>query len=133
MRTVLWHGLACSVAGALLAALGGIVCDLAPFATVIALGAGIGALLGGGVSFIGARHLRGLQKQIPTAAPASRPRPQWLHHLRARLGKDYRWISVSKPLCRLLRRTPRSLRGRPIFANLHPEDFGIVDKALKRA
>jgi PAS domain S-box-containing protein len=128
MRSVLWHGLVCSVIGATLAALVAIVWPLD--LVVIALGAAIGALIGAGVALVFILRLHRLQKQPTASAPAPRRRRR---RLRARLSKDYRWAALSSELCQLMRRTARSLRGRPIFETLHPEDFGAVDKALGRA
>jgi PAS domain S-box-containing protein len=128
MRSVLWHGLVCSVTGASLAGLVAICwpLDLA----VIALGAAIGALVGAGVALVFTLRQHRLQAQPTASAPAPRRRRR---RLRARFSKDYRWAALSSELCQLMRRTARSLRGRPVFETLHPEDFGAVDKALGRA
>jgi PAS domain S-box-containing protein len=150
MWTVLWHGLACTVAGACLAAFGDIAWqvllltvtgtgafDPLALVAVLVLGAGIGALIGGtlALAYQFRLHRAGAQHAVHTAVPAGpvSQRPRRRHRLRARLGKDYRWAALSPALCQVMRRTARSLRGRPVFETLHPEDFGVVDRALRRA
>ncbi len=140
MRTVLWHGLACSAAGAVLAALSGILwqlvwtggLDLPALAAVIFLGVAIATLAGTGVSLLLALRLHRLRRQL-TTEPAAKPKPRHRDRLSARLGTDYRWTNLSPALCRLLRRSARSLRDRPVFETLHPEDFGVLDRALGQA
>ena len=146
MRIVLWHGLMCGAAGTILAAMSGACWQLVPIvlggagsfdslalAAVIALGTGIG----------------GLHRRQPVAGLRAAPAPaaRAVHGRRAD-AEDANAAAVSAaapprhglplgsmspPLCRLMRRSARSLRGRPIFETLHPEDFGIVDRALRQA
>src|SRR5947209_1307787 len=98
MRTVRWHALVCSLAGAVLAAVSGSAWQLRTgageigvlaLAAVVVLGAATAGLFGGGVSLLYEFRLRQPHDRVTVpAAPAVRSRRQ---RLQARIGPDYRW------------------------------------------
>jgi PAS domain S-box-containing protein len=143
MWIALRHAVICGLVGtALAAASAGVWHLLADGATnssawngvvfaVICCGALCG-LVGGTMSLMHQAALRRLQAHAALpVTPAIKRRPR--NPLRARISADERWDLIRRELCQLLRRSRRALRGRPVYEVLHPEDYGLLDGALRRA
>jgi PAS domain S-box-containing protein len=143
IRIALRHAVVCSLAGTALAAviagaspfLAGFDFEIIPFAMALVCSGLACGLVGGVFSLTQQAALRRLRPPAtnppPTAVPVKRPRRR--NPLRARLSDDGRWQLVRAELCHLIRRSRRSLRGRPMFDVVHPEDYRLVDRALEHA
>jgi PAS domain S-box-containing protein len=133
MRAVLWYALMCSIGGAALAATASAAyqlldgnLDLAALAAAALLGAVASGVTGGMLSGLYQRRLRRLRGRAADSTPPYTP-------LRARISRSRRWVAISPALSQVLRRSVKSLRGRPIAQTLHPEDQAAVEQALQRA
>jgi PAS domain S-box-containing protein len=150
MWIALGHTLVCSLIGAVLTAVAAVIwqlqarggdLDAVALVALTGLGALVSGVVGGMLALMYQARLRRLEARLPVAvpplptsavlAPAAAQRRK--RPMAGRISADFRWEALSATACQLLRRRTRALRGRPIYDALHPEDYGVVDRALGRA